>query len=573
MKNRTIAEMFDRMADILEFKGELPFRVLAYRKASRVIQDLRDDIETIWKEGRLEEIPGIGEGMAKKIDEYLSSGKMTKYDEVTKGVPSSLIDLLNIQGLGPKTLSLAYEKLKVKNLEDLKRVIADGSLSKLPRMGEKKVESINKGIQLFVASHERMSLGVALPVAERVIEELKKAAKVKRISTAGSLRRLKETIGDIDILCDSTDGQGIIKKFAELPSVEQVLASGETKASIIVEGGTQVDLRVVEPDSYGAALQYFTGNKDHNVKLREIAKKQGLKINEYGVFKGKKRIGGKNEEDIYRAVGIPMMEPELREDRGEIEAALERALPKLVTRSDIKGDLHVHSIYSDGSDSLMTIAETAVSMGYSFIAICDHSKSASYAGGMNETALLKQINEIRKVNTRFGEKGFKLLAGIEVDIKADGALDFSDEILKKLDVVVASIHSGFKQRVTERIISAMKNPYVHIIGHPTGRLISRREGYNVDLGKVMEAARDTRTALEINAYYDRLDLSDITSRKAKELGITLAIGTDSHSIAHLDFMKFGLAVARRGWLEKSDLLNTLRPQALLTWLESKKKVI
>jgi len=573
MKNRTIAEMFDRMADILEFKGELPFRVLAYRKASRVIQDLRDDIETIWKEGRLEEIPGIGEGMAKKIDEYLSSGKMTKYDEVTKGVPSSLIDLLNIQGLGPKTLSLAYEKLKVKNLEDLKRVIADGSLSKLPRMGEKKVESINKGIQLFVASHERMSLGVALPVAERVIEELKKAAKVKRISTAGSLRRLKETIGDIDILCDSTDGQGIIKKFAELPSVEQVLASGETKASIIVEGGTQVDLRVVEPDSYGAALQYFTGNKDHNVKLREIAKKQGLKINEYGVFKGKKRIGGKNEEDIYRAVGIPMMEPELREDRGEIEAALERALPKLVTRSDIKGDFHVHSIYSDGSDSLMTIAETAVSMGYSFIAICDHSKSASYAGGMNETALLKQIKEIRKVNTRFGEKGFELLAGIEVDIKADGALDFSDEILKKLDVVVASIHSGFKQRVTERIISAMKNPYVHIIGHPTGRLISRREGYNVDLGKVMEAARDTRTALEINAYYDRLDLSDITSRKAKELGITLAIGTDSHSIAHLDFMKFGLAVARRGWLEKSDLLNTLRPQALLTWLESKKKVI
>ena len=573
MKNRTIAEMFDRMADILEFKGELPFRVLAYRKASRVIQDLRDDIETIWKEGRLEEIPGIGEGMAQKIDEYLSSGKMTKYDEVTKGVPSSLIDLLNIQGLGPKTLSLAYEKLKVKNLEDLKRVIAGGSLAKLPRMGEKKVESINKGIQLFVASHERMSLGVALPVAERVIEELKKAAKVKRISTAGSLRRLKETIGDIDILCDSTDGQEIIKKFTELPSVEQVLASGETKASIIVEGGTQVDLRVVEPDSYGAALQYFTGNKDHNVKLREIAKKQGLKINEYGVFKGKKRIGGKNEEDIYRAVGIPMMEPELREDRGEIEAALERALPKLVTRSDIKGDLHVHSIYSDGSDSLMTIAETAVSMGYSFIAICDHSKSASYAGGMNETALLKQIKEIRKVNTRFGEKGFKLLAGIEVDIKADGALDFSDEILKKLDVVVASIHSGFKQRVTERIISAMKNPYVHIIGHPTGRLISRREGYDVDLGKVMEAAKDTRTALEINAYYDRLDLSDITSRKAKELGITLAIGTDSHSIAHLDFMKFGLAVARRGWLEKSDLLNTLRPQALLTWLESKKKVI
>jgi len=571
MKNRVIAEMFDRIADILEFKGELPFRVLAYRKASRVIQDLRDDIESIWKEGKLEEIPGIGEGMAKKIDEYLSTGKMAKYEEVTKGVPSSLIDLLNIQGLGPKTLSLAYGKLKVKNLENLKRVIADGSLAKLPRMGEKKVENINKGIQLFVASHERMSLGIALPVAERVIEELKKAAKVKRISTAGSLRRLKETIGDIDILSEGTDGEEIIKKFTSLPSVERALASGETKGSIIVEGGTQVDLRVVEPDSYGAALQYFTGSKDHNVKLREIAKKQGLKINEYGVFRGESRIGGKNEEDMYKAVGIPMMAPELREDRGEIEAAIDGTLPNLVTLADIKGDFHVHSVYSDGSDSIMTIAEKGISMGYGFIAICDHSKSARYAGGMNEAALLKQIAEIKKLNSRLKGKGFRLLAGIEVDIKADGSLDFSDEILKKLDLVVASIHSGFKQRVTERIVSAMKNRYVHIIGHPTGRLISRREGYEVDLGNVMEAAKETRTALEINAYYDRLDLSDIACRKAKELGITLAIGTDSHSIAHLDFMKFGLAVARRGWLEKPDLLNTLRTETLLARLKSKAK--
>ena len=571
MKNRVIAEMFDRIADILEFKGELPFRVLAYRKASRVIQDLRDDIESIWKEGKLEEIPGIGEGMAKKIDEYLSTGKMAKYEEVTKGVPSSLIDLLNIQGLGPKTLSLAYGKLKVKNLENLKRVIADGSLAKLPRMGEKKVENINKGIQLFVASHERMSLGIALPVAERVIEELKKAAKVKRISTAGSLRRLKETIGDIDILSEGTDGEEIIKKFTSLPSVERALASGETKGSIIVEGGTQVDLRVVEPDSYGAALQYFTGSKDHNVKLREIAKKQGLKINEYGVFRGESRIGGKNEEDIYKAVGIPMMAPELREDRGEIEAAIDGTLPNLVTLADIKGDFHVHSVYSDGSDSIMTIAEKGISMGYGFIAICDHSKSARYAGGMNEAALLKQIAEIKKLNSRLKGKGFRLLAGIEVDIKADGSLDFSDEILKKLDLVVASIHSGFKQRVTERIVSAMKNRYVHIIGHPTGRLISRREGYEVDLGNVMEAAKETRTALEINAYYDRLDLSDIACRKAKELGITLAIGTDSHSTAHLDFMKFGLAVARRGWLEKPDLLNTLRTETLLARLKSKAK--
>jgi len=571
MKNRVIADMFDRIADILEFKGELAFRVLAYRKASRVIQDLRDDIESIWKEGKLEEIPGIGEGMAKKIDEYLSNGKMTKYEQVTKGVPSSLIDLLNIQSLGPKTLSLVYKKLKVKNLEDLKRVIADGSLAKLPRMGEKKVEGINKGIQLFVASHERMSLGIALPAAEKVIEELKRAAKVGRVSTAGSLRRLKETIGDIDIICDGTDTEEIVKKFTELPSVERVLASGPTKGSVIVEGGTQVDLRVVEPDSYGAALQYFTGNKDHNIKLRDIAKKQGLKINEYGVFRGEKRIGGKDEADIYKAVGIPMMEPELREDRGEIEAAIAGTLPKLVTSRDIRGDFHVHSVYSDGSDEIAAIAQEGISVGYAFIAICDHSKSAAYAGGMSETTLLKQLAEIEKINSRLKGKKFQLLKGIEVDIKADGSLDFPDEILKKLDVVVASIHSGFKQRVTERMVSAMKNPNVDIIGHPTGRLISRREGYEVDLGKVMEAARDTGTALEINAYYDRLDLSDVTSRKAKELGITLAIGTDTHTLTHLDFMKFGLAVARRGWLEKRDLLNTLQPGALLARLGKKKK--
>jgi len=562
--------MFDRIADVLEFKGELQFRVLAYRKASRVLQDLRDDIETIWKEGKLEDIPGIGEGMAKKIDEYLSTGKMTKYEEVTKGIPSSLIDLLNIQSLGPKTLALAYEKLRVKNLEDLKRVIADGSLAKLPRMGDKKVQSISKGIELFVASHERMSLGIALPLAERVIEELKKAVKVGRISTAGSLRRLKETIGDIDILCEGTDTTKIIEKFTQLPVVERVLASGGTKASVIADGGIQVDLRVVEPASYGAALQYFTGNKDHNVKLRGIAKDKGLKINEYGVFKGEKRLGGKDEEDIYKIVGVPIMEPELREDRGEIEAALAGTLPKLVTRSDIEGDFHVHSIYSDGSDSLETLAEKAVSLGYSFIAICDHSKSANYAGGLSETTLLKQIAEIKKVNARFKGEGFRLLAGSEVDIKADGTLDFSDDILKKLDVVIASIHSGFKQRVTERMTTAMKNPYVHIIGHPTGRLISRREGYEVDLGKVMEAAGDTRTALEINGFFDRLDLTDIASRKAKELGITMAIGTDSHNTAHLEFMKFGLAVARRGWLEKKDLLNTRKPEAILKWLKAKK---
>jgi len=568
-QNAKIAQMFDAIADVLEFRGEMVFRVNAYRRASRVLQDLREDVSVLLNEGRLGEVPGIGEGMAEKIAEYLSTGKMKRYEEVVKEVPASLIELLRIQGLGPKTLALASKKLKVANLEDLKRVIDDGSLEELPGMGAKKVENIKKGIQLFVASKERMSIGVALPIAERVIDELREAAGVKRISVAGSLRRRRETIGDIDILCDGKNGAEIIQKFTELPSVVRVLAAGDTKGSIVVEGGIQVDLRVVEPDTYGAALQYFTGSKAHNVRVREMAKKKGLKVSEYGVFRGAKRIGGRDEEDIYKAIGIPMMPPEIREDWGEIEAAEKGELPVLVEAGDVKGDFHVHSKYSDGIASIADIAERAHSLGYKFVAICDHSRSAKYAGGMEPRELLKQLDEITKVNAGFAKKGFRVLAGAEVDIKADGTMDFPDTLLSKLDVVVASIHSGFKQRVTERITAAMRNPHVHIIGHPTGRLISRREGYEVDLDRVMEAARDTGTALEINAYYDRIDLSDLNARRAKELGVKLAIGTDSHRLEQLEFMRFGLGAARRGWLEKGDLLNTLPVLRLLAKLKNK----
>jgi len=536
-----------------------------------VLQDLREDVAILWQDGRLKEVPGIGEGLAEKISEYLSTGKMKRYEEIKKEVPSSLIELLGIQGLGPKTLALASRKLKVGNLEDLKRVIDDGSLERLPGMGAKKVENIRKGIQLFVASKQRMSIGVALPIAERIMDELRAAARVKRISVAGSLRRRRETIGDIDILCDGKNGTEIVRKFTQLPSAVQVLAAGDTKGSIVVEGGVQVDLRVVEPDSYGAALQYFTGSKAHNVRVREMAKKKGLKVSEYGVFRGARKIGGRDEEDIYKAIGIPMMPPEIREDWGEIEAAEKGELPSLVEPRDIRGDLHVHSKYSDGTASVADIAEKARSLGYKFVAICDHSRSARYAGGMEPRELLRQLEEIKKVNAGLGKAGFRVLAGVEVDIKADGTLDFPDTLLRKLDVVVASIHSGFKQRVTERIVAAMKNPHVHIIGHPTGRLISRREGYDIDLDRVMEAARETGTALEINAYYDRIDLSDLNCRKAKELGVKLSIGTDSHRLEQLEYMKFGLGAARRGWLEKGDLLNTLPAPRLLARLRNKGK--
>lgn len=566
MKNRIIAQMFERMADVLEFKGEMPFKVNAYRKASRIIGDLQEDIEKIWKEGRLQKIPGVGAGLAKKIDEYLRTGKMTKYEEVTGDVPSGLIELLEIQSLGPKTLALAHKELGVKNLEDLRRVIEDGSLARLPGMGQKKVDNIAEGINLFQASKERISLGVALPLVEEVMYQLKKRTGVERLSPAGSLRRMKETVGDIDILVETEEGGKLVDEFVHLPMVTQVLAAGETKGSVIVEGGIQVDVRAIKPESYGAALQYFTGSKAHNIHLREIAKRRGLKISEYGVFRGEEKIGGRHEEDVYSALDLVWIPPEIREDRGEIERSAEDNLPRLVEEKDIKGDLHVHSRWSDGSATLEELVTRAKEKGYQYIAICDHSPSAKYARGLSIERLLKQVEEIKALNQKLD--GFRILTGVEVDILSDGSLDLPDDILGKLDIVVAAVHTGFKQRVTERILSAMKNPYVKIIAHPTGRLISKREGYEVDLEQVLRAAADTGTVLEINAYYDRLDLSDLNSQRAKEMGIKLAINTDTHQIDQLDMMKLGVGVARRGWLEKKEVINTWSVEEILSLQKS-----
>jgi DNA polymerase (family 10) len=559
--NKEIAEIFERIAAILEFKGENLFKVNAYRKAARVIQDLTENIQTICEEGRLRSVPGIGEGIAKKIEEYLKTGKMSKYEEVVRNFPSGLIELLGIQSLGPKTLRLAHTKLGVENLEDLKRVIEDGSLERLPGMGAKKVENIVRGIKLFTVSKERIPLGVALPLVEGIMEELKSKANIKQIFPAGSLRRMKETIGDIDILVSGKKGGDIIREFTRLSEVKEVLVAGETKGSIIVEGGVQVDLRVVDEGSYGAALQYFTGSKAHNIRLREMAKEREMKISEYGIYKGERKIGGTIEEELYAQLSLPWIPPELREDRGEIEAAISGTLPKLIEQQDIKGDLHVHSNYSDGTASIREIAEWAKGMGYEYIAICDHSRSVKFAGGLSIEKLLSQIEEISRLNKEMG--GIRILTGIEVDIKQDGTLDYPDEILRKLDIVIAAIHVGFKQNVTERICRAMENPLVQIIAHPTGRLIKKREGYEIDLDEIFKKAAATQTALEINAYYDRLDLNDINCRKAKEMGIKLAIGTDAHHLGQLWMMKLGVGVSRRGWLEKEDLLNTLPYQSLM----------
>ncbi len=569
MKNKELAKIFSRIADALEFKDANVFRIIAYRRAGRVLDDLVEDIEVLNKQGRLAELPGIGKAIAEKINEYLSTGKMKKYKEVTKGIPNTLLDMLDIQNLGPKTLALANKMLAVKNQKDLKKVIKNGSLAKLPQMGEKKVENIKKGLELYERAHERLSIEVAQNVAREIIEYLKKDTEIKNISSAGSLRRCKETIGDIDILTTGKNGAEIIKIFTKFPKTEQVLAAGATKSSIIVKGGIQVDLRIVEPKSYGAALQYFTGSKAHNIKLRNIAKSKGLKLSEYGVFKGKKMVAGKTEEEVYKILGLAYVPPELREDRGEIEAALKKKLPGLIKIKNIKGDLHMHSIYSDSTATIKQLADFARKLGYGYILITDHSQSAKYAHGMEPERLYKQWQEIDNINKQ--SKKLRVLKGVEVDILKSGKLDYLDKILKQCDLVVAAIHQGFTKNVTERICAAMDNPYVDIIAHPTGRLISQREGYVIDIHKVMEKAAQTRTWLELNAYPDRLDLNDVNLKVAKEMDIKISIGTDAHSIEGLLWMKFGVATARRGWLEPGNVVNTYSLKKLLAARKRNKK--
>ena len=566
MKNREIADLLEEMADILEFKGENPFKISAYRKASRIIGDLTQDIEEIAEQGKLKEIPGIGEGMAQKIVEYLKTGKISKFEEARKGVSDELIAIMDIPGMGPKTLSMLHREKGISNLSQLEKALEDGSLRGLFGIGEKKIENIKRGIQLLEQSKGRMNLGIAFPLAKRIVEALREKTGSKSIEWAGSLRRMKENIGDIDILATGPDMEKIVHVFTHLPEVKEVLASGQTKASVIVEGGTQIDLRVVEEDSYGAALQYFTGSKAHNIHLRGIAKAKGIKINEYGVFKGKKKVGGKDEKDIYRALGMDWMEPELREDRGEIEAAQKGRLPKLVQESDIKGDLHVHSKWSDGTSSIEEVARAAQGRGYQYVAITDHSKSLRIAHGLDESRLMKQMEEIDRVNEKL--KGFQILKGTEVDILAEGRLDFPEKVLEKFDMVVASIHSGFKQdraKMTKRIIQAFENPYLHIFAHPTGRLLGARDPYEVEMDELIEAAKKFGKVLEINAYFERLDLDDIHCRKAKEMGIQVAISTDSHHPDQMWMMSLGVAVAKRGWLEKKDVLNTLSLKEILKW--------
>lgn len=567
MKNKEVAAVFSKIADALEIKGDMPFKVLAYRNAARILEDLSEDVETVTRENRLRKIAGIGSGIASKIEEYVRTGRMKKLEESLSGVPESLLELLKIQNLGAKTIHRMHEELGVRGIADLKKAIREGRLASLPGMGEKKADNIRKGIEIHEKAQERIPIYEALSLAEEVITYLGGAPGIGRLSPAGSLRRMKEAVGDVDILTSGRDGASIVRYFTRFQGISRVLAAGETKASVIVATGTgerQVDLRIVAEPEYGAALQYFTGSKAHNIKLRGLAKDKGLKISEYGVFRGSRKIAGRDESEVYAALGLPVIPPEMREDRGEIERALEGRLPDIVDDRHIRGDLHVHSDWSDGHVSLSGLAGLARERGYAYVAICDHSQSAKYAGGLTPDRLRLQMREIEMLNKRL--KGIRLLKGTEVDILADGSLDLPDRVLAELDIVVGSVHSGFRKNVTARMLKAMENPHLDIIGHPTGRLISGREGYDVDVEAVLTGARRLGKALELNAYPDRLDLNEFHLKRARELGVMISVGTDTHSADGLGMMHFGIGIARRAWLEKRHILNCL------TWSRLKKKL-
>ena len=570
MKNKELADIFDKWADILEFMGDNPYHVRAYRNAARLIRDLSEDIELLAREGKLSKLPGIGQRLQAKILEFLRTGKIEEFERLKQQVPDTIFTLLDIPGVGPKTVKLLYEKLGIRSIEDLKRAIEKGELLKLPGFGPRKVEKIRKGIELYEKSGGRILLGVAVFIADRIVSQLREHSAVERISVCGSTRRMKETVGDIDILATGKNNLEIIEAFVSLPNVKEVLWKGTKKATVIVEEGEQVDLRVTEPDSYGAALQYFTGSKAHNIHLRTICLKLGYKLNEYGLFKGEERIAGRTEEEIYSALGMDTPPPEIREDTGEIEAALEHRLPKLIGYNELRGDLHLHSNWSDGASTIEDYAKRALELGYRYIAITDHSKSLKVAGGLTEEELLKRNYEIDKLNQKFKGK-LRILKGAEVDILPDGSLDYPDELLSQLDFVVAAIHSRFNQDNTERIIKAMNNPYVNAIAHPTGRVIGQREGYPLELERVMKVAAETGTALEVNSYYNRLDLRDAHCRMAVKFGVKLVISTDSHHVDHMWMIKLGIGTARRGWVEKKDVVNAGSLRSLQKFVKDKRR--
>ncbi len=581
-KNQELAKVFNQIAILLEMKG-IAFKPQAYERVALELEALSEDVFAIYqREGivGLKRISGVGEGIAKGIEEYLRTGKIRFYEDLKKKMPVNLEELTAVEGIGPKTIKVLYQKLKVKDLQDLERVARAGKIRSLENFGEKSELNILQSIEFLKRSKGRFLLGDILPEIQIVVEKLRDLRQVKAVDIAGSLRRCKETIGDADILAISGNPKGVMDFFVSLPGVVKVWGKGGTKASIRMKQGFDIDLRIVPARSYGAALQYFTGSKEHNIALRKIAIERGLKLNEYGLFKGRKMLASDAEKKIYQALGLAYIEPELREGQGEVEAAFSNKLPRLISRSDILGDLHCHSNWDGGRDSIAEMAKTAQKMGYQYIGIADHTKFLRIEHGLDEKRLSAQRKEIDKLNTKYppslkataGRQNtrFRILQGCEANILNDGSVDIKDEALAKLDFVIAGVHSNLKMpkgQMTERIVRAMKNPNVDIISHPTGRILQKRDEYQADFPMMLQAAKKTGTILEINAYPDRLDLKDSHIRQAKMVGVKMVINTDSHSKTHLGVMSFGVAQAKRGWAEKGDIINCWSVEKLLGFLK------
>ncbi|MBI5928098.1 MAG: DNA polymerase/3'-5' exonuclease PolX [Chloroflexi bacterium] len=574
LTNRDIAEVFENIADLLEIKGESVFRVVAYRDGAQTIRDLPRDLSAIQAEGKLTELPNIGETLAEKIEELLTTGELNFYKRITAEIPLSLVEMLRVNGVGPKKAKRFWQELNIVTLAELEVAAREGKLRGMSGMGAKSEQKIIDGIEALKRRTDRVSIGVALPLAQNILHDLLKLPQAQRGDIAGSLRRYKPTIGDVDILIVADDAAPIMQAFVTRSDVARVLGHGPTKSSVELLQGLQVDVRVLPAARYGTALSYFTGSKDHNVRLREIALKQGLSLNESAfsnVETGEEVVLCATEEEVYTTLGLPYVPPELREDRGEIEAAQAGNLPHLITLGDIRSDLHMHTTWSDGSLSIREMAEAARQRGLKHIVITDHSRSLGIANGLSIERLMEQQQAIRQVDAEMGSD-FTVLHGTEMEIKSDGTLDYPDEVLAQLDVVIASLHTSLRQpreEITQRLINAIRNPHVDIIGHPRGQLIPEREPADLDMDAVFAAAREHGTVLEINANPHRLDLDDSHARRAQELGIKLAINTDAHEAANLELTHYGVATARRGWIQPENVINTWDTGQLLDWLRSR----
>lgn len=567
MDNRSIATILYETADLMEIRGDDPFRIRSYRRAAEAIEGLSEALSSLVSEPkRLLEIPGIGKSMASHIQELIQEGKLRLHSELLEKYRPSMLELLKIQGLGPKTIALIWDAYQICDIEGVEKLAREGKLRTLPRMGEKAEQKILKGIEDYRRISGRYYLDQAETTAEKIVAFLKDQAGIEKITPAGSLRRGRETVGDLDILVtgsactDEKQREALINKVVAVPGLMDVLVRGENKVSFKLRDGMQVDVRLLPPDSFGAALQYFTGSKSHNVSLRQRALKMGYTLSEYGLLtvEGENNVASKTEEEIYAKLGLAYIAPELRENCGEIEAAAEGKLPVLVIEADIQGDVHMHTLETDGKNTIEELAAAAKALGRKYIAITDHSKNLAFANGLDDDRAVQHIGRIRQADKEIG--GIKIFAGIEVDILADGQLDLSDSVLEQMDVVIASVHSHFQQepqQMTERLLRAIENKNTAIIGHPTGRLLLRRDAYHYDMEAVLNAAAKNKVAMEHNAYPDRLDLSDRHLRMARERGVKIVINTDTHHTSHMEKLRFGVLQARRAWLTKNDVLNTL----------------